>query len=218
MWVYQHMWEVSSEWRPKLPVKQKGAALLLLDLRAAIHTIDHGILLHALQHEVSITGEFLRWIECYLKDRSQAFRIILGKHSKDTPLKCGVPLDSVLGPFLFSVYTIPLTRILKTLHIQRIWGVWLISGSTNLPQGVTIGSSIPSFKTAKLGCDATISLNKHITRMLRAAYYHLRAIGRIRRYLDGQSSKQLGHALVISRLDINNSFLYGTARYSIIQL
>ena len=70
--------------------KRKGAALLLLDLNAAFDTIDHVILLHTLQHEIGITGECLRWIQCYLKDRGQAVRIS-GKQSKHTPLKCGVP-------------------------------------------------------------------------------------------------------------------------------
>ena len=45
--------------------------------------------------------------------------------------------------------------------------------------------------------------------MSRAAYYYLRAIGRIRRYLNQQSTEQLVHALVIPRLDSCNSLLYG---------
>ena len=45
--------------------------------------------------------------------------------------------------------------------------------------------------------------------MSRAAYCHLRAIGRIRKHLHLQSTKQFVHSLVISRLDDCNSLLYG---------
>ena len=50
---------------------------------------------------------------------------------------------------------------------------------------------------------------EYYTNISRAAYYHLRAIGCIRRYLDQQSTKQLVHALVISRLASCNNLLYG---------
>ncbi len=40
-------------------------------------------------------------------------------------------------------------------------------------------------------------------------YYQLHCIGRIRRYLDKESTKRLVHALVLSRLDGCNSLLYG---------
>ena len=83
----------------------------------------------------------------------------------------------------------------------------------DLPQGVIVASSsIPPSKTAKnlaVIFDTTMSLNKHIADMSRAAYYHLRAIGHIRKYFDRQSTKQLVHAPVISRIDACNSLLYG---------
>ena len=80
--------------------------------------------------------------------------------------------------------------------------------SVHLPQGVTVGSSsIPPSKTAKNSVifDTTMSLNKHIAGM---SYYHLRAIGRIKKYLNRQSTKQLVHAILISRLDVCTSLLY----------
>ena len=89
--------------------RRKGAALLLPDLSAAFDTIDHGILLETLRHEVGITGECLKWIECYLQGKGQTV-FMSGHHSQRAPLKCGVPQGSVLGPLLFSIYTITLGR------------------------------------------------------------------------------------------------------------
>ena len=64
---------------------------------------------------------------------------------------------------------------------------FISADSVHLPQGVTVGSSsIPPSKTAKNSVifDTTMSLNKHIAGMSRAAYYHLRAVGRIKKYLN----------------------------------
>ena len=54
-----------------------------------------------------------------------------------------------------------------------------------------------------------MALEHHVANICRAAYFHLHSIGRIRRYIDQQSAKQLVHALVISRLDGCNSLLFG---------
>ena len=43
----------------------------------------------------------------------------------------------------------------------------------------------------------------------KAALNHLRNIGEIRHYLNRKSTEQLVHAIVLSKLDINNSLLYG---------
>jgi hypothetical protein len=45
--------------------------------------------------------------------------------------------------------------------------------------------------------------------MCKSAWYHLRTIGRIRKYLDKKSTEQLIHAFVTSKLDFNNCLLYG---------
>ena len=76
---------------------RKGAALLLLDLHVSA-SFDTIILLETLRHDVGITGECLKWIECYLQERGQTVFMSV-HHSQTTPLKCGVPQGSVLGPF-----------------------------------------------------------------------------------------------------------------------
>ena len=57
--------------------------------------------------------------------------------------------------------------------------------------------------------DCNMSLERHVTNISRTAYYHLHSIGRIRRYLEQGHTKQLVHALVISRIDCCNSLLNG---------
>jgi hypothetical protein len=42
--------------------------------------------------------------------------------------------------------------------------------------------------------------------------------GRIRRYLDVDSSKKLVHALVVSRLDYNNALLFGLPKKTVAPL
>lgn len=85
--------------------------------------------------------------------------------------------------------------------------------AANLPGSVVIGDAniTPSTQVRNLGVafDSTMALEQHVSNICRAAYFHLRRIGHVRRYLDLQSAKQLVHALVISRLDGCNSLLYG---------
>ena len=57
--------------------------------------------------------------------------------------------------------------------------------------------------------DQTLSLNEHITKLCSTCNLHLRNIWRIRKNLDESATKQLIHALIISRLDNLNGLLYG---------
>ena len=97
--------------------KQKLTALLLLDLSAAFDTVSHTILLNRLQKRVGITGGALRWFQSYLENMKQFVRIN-NKNSKPVDLKYGVPQGSVLGPVLFSLYTLPLADLLKEHGVE----------------------------------------------------------------------------------------------------
>ena len=83
----------------------------------------------------------------------------------------------------------------------------------HLPESVRIGNTnvTPNTHARNLGVtfDCNMSLERHVTNISRTAYYHLHSIGRIRRYLDQGHTKQLVHALVISRIDCCNSLLTG---------
>ena len=89
-------------------------ALVLLDLSAAFDTIDHNILLGYLKTWFGLGGTALRWFASYLRNRCQAIKIG-STLSELSNLIYGVPQGSVLGPLLFSLYTTPLSKIIR-LH------------------------------------------------------------------------------------------------------
>ena len=83
----------------------------------------------------------------------------------------------------------------------------------HLPESVRIGNTnvTPNTHARNLGVtfDCNMSLERHVTNISRTTYYHIHIIGRIRRYLHPGHTKQLVHALVISRIDCCNSLLNG---------
>ena len=92
------------------------AVLILLDLSASFDTFDHAILLDRLQIWVGIQGVALQWFHSYLKD--QTFSVNIGNiFSSSAAIACGVPQGSILGPILFSLYTLPLGSILRKHNI-----------------------------------------------------------------------------------------------------
>ncbi len=84
----------------------KSSVLILLDISSAFDTENHQILLS------TITGSALHLFESYLTGRS--FRVSWGGEvSKENQLVTGVPQGSVLGPLLFTIYTISLGPIIQ---------------------------------------------------------------------------------------------------------
>ncbi len=91
--------------------------LVLLDLSAALDTIDHDILIDRLQNYTGIQGQALRWFRSYLSDRYH-FVYLNGEPSQLSPVKYGVPQGFVLGPLLFSLYMLPLGNIIRKYRIS----------------------------------------------------------------------------------------------------
>lgn len=88
------------------------AVLLLLDLTAAFDTVDHAVLLDRLEYSAGITGSALQWFRSYLTNRT--FSVKLGDHtSSKAAITSGVPQGSILAPFLFSLYMLPLGSIFR---------------------------------------------------------------------------------------------------------
>ena len=92
--------------------KKRVIVLTLLDLSAAFDTIDHAALLKLLSSWFGISGIALDWIQSYLYDKGQTVNI--GENLSDSYIiKFGAPQGSLLGPILFTLYTIPLSSIIK---------------------------------------------------------------------------------------------------------
>ena len=89
----------------------KCSLLILLDLSAAFDTVEHCVLIEDMI-TIGVDGDALKWFVNYLSNRS--FKVkVNNKYSKSKKLTTGVPQGSVLGPVLFSIYTIELSWIFK---------------------------------------------------------------------------------------------------------
>ena len=96
---------------------KQSVFLVLLDMSSAFDTIDHSILLSMLNQRYAIGGTALKWFGSYLSDRTQQVRI-LGESSEPQPLDLGVPQGSVLGPTLFTLYSVPLAEIARRHNLS----------------------------------------------------------------------------------------------------
>ena len=60
--------------------------------------------------------------------------------------------------------------------------------------------------------DTTMSMLPHVNNVCKSAFYHLRTISRIRKYLSTQTTEILIHAFVTSKLDHCNSLLHNVLK------
>ena len=96
---------------------KRGVILVLLDLSAAFDTIDHGKLLKQLELRLGVKETALEWFSSYLSGRTQSV-CVESEYSTPVTLKYGVPQGSVLGPLLYTIYTLPLGDILRDANIS----------------------------------------------------------------------------------------------------
>ena len=96
--------------------RKKGVLAVLLDMSAAFDTVNHSMLISQLR-SISIQGTALEWLESYMSNRTQTV-CIGGHNSQRTLIESGITQGSVLGPILFSIYTVPLGAIFRKHNLQ----------------------------------------------------------------------------------------------------
>ena len=85
------------------------------DLRKALDSLDHSVLLHCLS-KLGVLGNELKWFMNYLSNHLQWVKLN-GKVSSWTTVRGGIPQDSALGPLLFLVYVNAMPSVVKFVTV-----------------------------------------------------------------------------------------------------
>ena len=105
-------------------------------------------------------------------------------------------------------------------HSDSLFTTFLIHSCHCLPSSIMVGTHEIMFsnKVRNLGfiLDSNLTMEQHVIKTCQTAYYELKRISSIRRYLTEDAAKQLVTSCVLSRLDYCNSLLVGTPN-SVIQ-
>ena len=114
--------------------------VVLLDLSAAFDTVDHNILLEPLKTRIGLQDVAHKWMASYFSHRHQ-FDSIDGSKSDSQELVRGVPQRSLLGLILYSIYTLPLSNIVKrhqmSYHLDTDETQLYLSFDSNSPSSGT---------------------------------------------------------------------------------
>jgi len=75
-----------------------------------------------------------------------------------------------------------------------------------------------SVKLLGVTLDSVLTIDRHVTEVIRSCSYHTRALRHIRPLLTLDVAKMIGHSILSSRLDYANALLHGTSVYNINRL
>ena len=96
-----------------------------------------------------------------------------------------------------------------------LFGTRVQRAKVDTAAGVEIaGVSVPFGESVKLlgvNLDALLTMDRHVTDVIRSCNFHIRALRHIRSSLDQDTAKMIAHGIVSSRLDYCNSLLSGSS-------
>ena len=93
--------------------------LVLLDLSAALDTIDHRTLLNILESDYGIGGDAIKWFESYLSVRKQQI-FINQQLSKPFDLDCEVPQGNCLEPILLLLVLLDCLKYWQSITLKHM--------------------------------------------------------------------------------------------------
>ena len=97
--------------------QHKGVYLVLLDLSSVFDIVHHEMLLKRLVDVIGVRGNVLKWVQSYLSGRT-TIMCIDGVLSDPSETEFELPQGSIVGPSMFSIYTIPLGDIIRQFGIS----------------------------------------------------------------------------------------------------
>jgi len=101
------------------------------------------------------------------------------------------------------------------LKLNKSKTEFLIFSSKSSPQHSVLNLQLGSDLISPSSNAKNLSMIPHIKNTCKSAFFHLRNIARIRKYLSFKSTEILIHAFITSKLDNYNSVLYGLPKYLI---
>ena len=96
---------------------QLHTGAVLVDMSKAFDKVRHQLMIQDL-FALGVSSTALRWFASYFTDRRQRVVLASGQCSGLTACECGVPQGSVLGPLLFSLYTMDVHSVTSPAHSQ----------------------------------------------------------------------------------------------------
>ena len=151
---------------------------ILIDLSGAFDTVDHGILLEAL-NKLKLGGRVFEWFWSYFSGRCQRISV-RGCQSKSFNENCGVPQGFFLGPLLFTIHTSSLRDVvqdyLPSIHCYGDDTKFMSHLVLQMRQAIRLLLLRPRYKYRKK-CSKFLSRNSHkIPKFLKKSSKFLRNI------------------------------------------